>query len=90
MKRSFDSAYAKYKEKRGDVAEVEPAYVKELLKAKCQEYFHSLKTNVTQTQNMVNDRIKNSNALQELESIMEKHRQVFEENSGEGFDQHKD
>ncbi len=30
LKKKFDSAYATYKESRGDIAEVEPQYVKEL------------------------------------------------------------
>jgi hypothetical protein len=31
LKKKFDAAYATYKESRGDIAEVEPVYVKEML-----------------------------------------------------------
>jgi hypothetical protein len=43
LKKKFDAAYANYKESRGDIAEIEPQYVKELYIQKCNEYFNELR-----------------------------------------------
>ena len=46
LKRKYDGAYASYKEGRADLSEVEPEYVKELLKKNCSEYFDKLRYHI--------------------------------------------
>ena len=60
------------------------------MKQKCSEYFESLRVDVKKCKQTVTDNIRNSQTLRELESLIEKNKDLFENKAGEGFDHHKD
>lgn len=90
LKRNFDAAYASYKESRGDVAEVEPEYVKEFVKQRLTQFFDELRAQVKACKESVTEKIRNSQSLQELEKLVEVNKDLFDEQVGEVFKQQKD
>ena len=90
LKRRFDTAYASYKESRGDIAEIEPQYVRELLQNKCTEFFNELRYQVKTSQEQCTERIRKSQTLLELDQLFDKNKTYFDTQTGQGFDLHKD
>lgn len=90
LKKRFDAAYTTYKDSIGDVSEVEPDCVRELLKTKCNDFFTELKGEVERLKSEVREKILNSEASKDLEKLICENREIFDPQVGETFEKQKE
>ena len=82
LKKKYDGAYKQYKDNLCDTSEIEVNNVREQLLSQVNEYFSNVRSQVTAMRTEVNQRVKESTSLQELETLIESNQEYFGENPG--------
>lgn len=82
LKNRFDGLYKQYKDGLCDVAEIDHKNVKELLLDQAKTFFGNMRTKVTQVRHEVNQRVRQSESLRQLEDLITENEEYFGENAG--------
>lgn len=82
LKNRFDGLYKQYKDGLCDVAEIDHKNVKELLLDQAKTFFGTMRTKVTQVRHEVNQRVRQSESLRQLEDLITENEEYFGENAG--------
>ena len=77
LKGEFQQTFQDYKDNRSKVDQVDPNIVKQRAAITVQRFFANLMTEVKALQSQVNNKIKTSESLKELEHILESNQELF-------------
>ena len=82
LKTRFDGLYKQYKDGLCDVSEINHKNVKELLEVQAKMFFANVRSRVGECRLEVNRRVRESEALRQLEKLVERNTEYFGDNAG--------